>query len=293
MAKILVAQLKAAAALVAESYDIDISAANKIIGFYAGKPEQIAICSGDLTPVKPAAKKLHIKLNTIPANEPLLPDSLSASSETVSNNDIVEYTDISTAALLGDESDVPAAILNDIDNIIKAYCIKYRVDDLRKAPATVWRGACMAVGFHMKKTKCLRDLPKEKINGGICLNGSLIASLVPVWAYLCSMYDKAPLAGDFIAFTGVSSAWFYNCNGNSELSSAGARVYKKLLELQEVGLSAALVDGRRNPTGMIFFLKNWHGWRDQREIVHTDNSGAAAASYPAFNVLEDKSGGDI
>jgi len=292
MAKILVAQLKAAAALVAESYDIDISDANKIIGFYAGKPEQIAICSGDLSPVQPAAKKLHIKLNTIPANEPL--ESVLSSSETVASSDLVEYTDISTAALLGDESDVPAAILNDIDNIIKAYCIKYRVDDLRKASAPVWRGACMAVGFHMKKKKYLRDLPKEKINGGICLNGSLIASLVPVWAYLCSMYDKAPLAADFIAFTGVSDNWFYNNNGSGkDLSSAGACVYKKLLMLQESGLSAALVDGRRNPTGMIFFLKNWHGWRDQREVIHTDNSGAAAVEYPAFKVLEDKSGGDI
>ena len=291
MAKILVAQLKAAAALVAESYDINISDANKIIGFYAGKPEQIAICSGDLSPVQPAAKKLHIKLNTIPANEPL--ESVLASSETVTSSDLVEYTDISTAALLGDESDVPAAILNDIDNIIKAYCIKYRVDDLRKASAPVWRGACMAVGFHMKKTKCLRDKEKEKISDKMIYNGDLIAALVPVWAYLCSMYDKAPLAADFIAFTGVSSAWFYNCNGNSELTSAGSCVYKKLLALQESGLSAALVDGRRNPTGMIFFLKNWHGWRDQREVIHTDNGGAAAASYPAFNALEDKSGGDI
>ena len=291
MAKILVAQLKAAAALVAESYDIDISAANKIIGYYAGKPEQIAICSGDLSPVQPAAKKLHIKLNTIPANEPL--ESVLSSSETVASSDLVEYTDISTAALLGDDSDVPAAILNDIDNIIKAYCIKYRVDDLRKASAPVWRGACMAVGFHMKKTKCLRDKDKEKISDKMIYDGDLIAALVPVWAYLCSMYDKAPLAADFIAFTGVSSAWFYHCNGNSELTSAGSCVYKKLLALQESGLSAALVDGRRNPTGMIFFLKNWHGWRDQREVIHTDNSGAAAASYPAFNVLEDKNGGDI
>lgn len=290
MAKILVAQLKAAAALVAESYDIDISAANKIIGFYAGKPEQVAICSGDLSPVQPAAKKLHIKLNTIPANEPLLPDN---ASETVASSDIVEFTDISTAALLGEDSDVPAAILNDIDNIIKAYCIKYRVDDLRKAPATVWRGACMAIGFHMKKTKCLRDKEKEKISDKMIYNGDLIAALVPVWAYLCSMYDKAPLAADFIAFTGVSSAWFYNCNGNSELTSAGSCVYKKLLTLQESGLSAALVDGRRNPTGMIFFLKNWHGWRDQREVVHTDGGSASPVNYPTFTAIESKSPEEI
>ena len=292
MAKILVAQLKAAAALVAESYDIDISAANKIIGFYAGKPEQIAICSGDLSPVQPAAKKLHIKLNTIPANEALLPEALS-SSETASSGDLIENTIDNNPSLLGDDSDVPAAILNDIDNTINAYCQKYKVDDLRKASASVWRGACMAVGFRLKKSGCFRDRDKEKKIGGICYNGDLIASVVPIWAYLCSMYDKAPLAADFIAFTGISPNYFYNNNGNSELSSAGACLYKKLLTLQEAGLSAALVDGRRNPTGMIFFLKNWHGWRDQREVIHTDNSGAAAASYPAFNAIEDKSGGDI
>lgn len=193
---------------------------------------------------------------------------------------------------------VPESMAQDIENIISGYCSKYNIDDLRKTTASVWRGACMAVGFHLKKSGALRDRQKEKQFGGTRYNAPLISALIPFWAYLCSLYDKPPLASDFISFTGVSASWFYNNNGQEgNLSSAGMCIHKKVLQLQESGLSSVLVDGRRNPTGTIFFLKNWHGWRDQREIVHTDGGSASApVNYPSFDAICDKtgdSGGEI
>lgn len=183
--------------------------------------------------------------------------------------------------------ELPADILETVDGLLTEYCARYAVEDLRKATASVWRGACMYIGQWVKASRILENRERERVEGGKIFDPERVAALLYPWASLCASFDKAPLAADFIAFSGVSASWFY-CTPERQgrgVTSAGGYIWKKLLELQEQGLAAVLVDGRRNPTGTIFFLKNWHGWKDQREVIHTDGgTESAAAALPVFNV---------
>lgn len=179
---------------------------------------------------------------------------------------------------------IPAELSALIAACIDSACKLYKIEDLCKASAERWQGVCMYVGRHLRQSGLLYDKEKTKEKNCPVYDAERVAALVNLWAELCTTFEKAPLACDFVFFSGVSEAWFYDNNGNSELTSSRVGIYKKLHDLQERGLSARLTDGRRNPTGTIFFLKNWHGWRDQREIVHTDGGNvAAAAALPVYD----------
>lgn len=292
-------QIKKITSDICEAFGVSSSDASALVQYYKDDDATLSrITAGDFSGIPSAAHALNINITA--ANQDIKKDHAELASS-MSDESILYALKrgknfaaavSSSDSPAGDDVELPEILVQNIEDTIVNYCNKYNIDDLRKMSASVWRGACMAVGFMLKKSGALRDRQKEKITGGKRFNAPLIAALVPLWAFLCSLYDKPPLASDFIAFTGVSSAWFYNCNGGGDLSSACVGIYKKVLQLQESGLSSSLVDGRRNPTGTIFFLKNWHGWRDQREIVHTDGgSGSAPTSYPTF-LLEGSSDGD-
>ena len=131
----------------------------------------------------------------------------------------------------------------------------------------------MLIGDYIQKSKLLHE--KTSV-GSISYNTDKIEQLLKLWACLCASYSKQTLASDFIAFTGISSTYFYD-NAGHELTSSRVQLRKKMMELQEAGLASGLVDGRKNPTGTIFFLKNWHGWKDSREVVHTASSASLGA----------------
>ena len=177
--------------------------------------------------------------------------------------------------------DLPADIGSTIDDLLADYMQRFKIDDMKKATASQWRGACLVVGDYIRRSGITLDPSrKNPVNNIPCYNTTKVYKLFDAWQLLCLAYDKAPLCADFVAFSGCSDRWFYNDNGH-EVSSAGTSIYKKLLEIQQSGLSSRLVDGRINPTGTIFFLKNWHGWRDQREVIHTaGGSSVGADSLP-------------
>lgn len=188
-----------------------------------------------------------------------------------------------------EEKEIPTDITDNIQLVIQDYMDKFHIEDMKKATASQWQGACICVGKYLQKTGILLDKssPVKKYSP------ESIAPFVEIWRVLCTAYDKAPLAVDFIAFIGVSPEWFYGGNHGQgqKVTTGGSWIRKKVLQIQEGGLGALLVDGKRNPTGTIFFLKNVHGWRDVREVAHIDGDGAqAAASYPTFDLLEDKGG---
>lgn len=188
---------------------------------------------------------------------------------------------------------LPPSVIDDINDIISNCCIQSKIDDLSKASAEKWKGICIACGRYFKQSTILRDTKRERLEGGKRYNAQKIADLLEIWACLCLEYDKVPLICDFAYFSGVSEAWLRNNNGSCELSSASVDIWKRLLTLQESGLSSRLIDGKRNPTGVIFFLKNNHGWRDQREIVHTDGGASSPVNYPTFGAIEDKTGAPV
>lgn len=188
--------------------------------------------------------------------------------------------------IVGDDFEgVPAPLMDLVKSCIESACIEYKIEDLCKAPAERWRAVCMYTGRHIKQSKLLFDLERLKTHGGtIIYKPERVEALMRLWVELCAAFDKAPMACDFISFSGISSNWFYDNNGNSDLTSSRVQIAKKLNDLQEAGLAVRLADGRRNPTGQIFILKNCHGWRDQREIVHSNDTTQTAAALPVFNL---------
>ena len=171
---------------------------------------------------------------------------------------------------------LPADFSETVADLIFQFCDKYNIEDMKKASALQWGGACQYCGAMIKKTEILK-----KHAGGRDYDMQKINELLLIWCNACGAFDKVPLAADFIALCGFSMSAFYN-NGAS-VNPGFADLQKRLIELQEKGLSSVLVDGRRNPTGTIFFLKNNHGWKDQREVIHSiDNSGGGFDALPEF-----------
>lgn len=166
--------------------------------------------------------------------------------------------------------ELPADICEIIDSYLLAFCQRFNIEDMRKASAQQWQAFCIVTGQSFKRTKLLHDIRRERERGGMILDPYKVVQLLPIWAGYCGAFDKAPLVCDFCYFCGTSQAWLYECSPDGAVvTSSLIELRKKLEKMQESGLSAVLVDGRRNPTGSIFFLKNCHGWRDQREVHHT------------------------
>lgn len=183
--------------------------------------------------------------------------------------------------------ELPADITDRIENIITFFCNKYNIEDITKMSGEQWRACCMLIGQRLfKTTTILRNVEREKREGGKIYDPDRVSALMDIWVFLCGVGKHAPLAPDFVSFGGFSWDWLKGTNGRALLTSAGLNLYQKLRDLQEAGISSKLIEGKTNPTGSIFFLKNWHGWKDQREIVHTDTADAAPTMYPTFKPIE-------
>lgn len=230
----------------------------------------------------------------IPADDLQALKTSSAASVRSSFDNRDNITESSVAAspvvdVMTDNNQLTESELALIRDNITDLCTFYKIDDLRKATAEQFKGICFGMGRFFKSSGILYDKEKLKTHGGsIIYNPGKVSALMEIWLELCLSFDKVPLAADFIAFSGVTSNWFYNNNGHCDLSSAGTQIWKKLLTVQESGLSSRLIDGRKNPTGTIFFLKNWHGWRDQREVIHS--SGSASVGAGDLPLLGDNGG---
>lgn len=264
-------QLKEASKNISDHFGIDIKDSNKIIGALNKDEDALSkIISGDYDQIPTIASSLDIII------------SGAAKNEMIPAEDDISPTDI-----------LPPDITDTIQNTINDYMSRFGIEDMKKASAEQWQGACICVGKMLQKSRILEDREREKKQGGKIYNPEVVGAMVEIWRVFCMAYDKAPLAVDFIAFVGVSSEWFYGgAHGQGQrATTAGSWLRKKVLQIQEGGLGARLVDGRKNPTGTIFFMKNVHGWRDQREVIHTDGGEAqAAAIYPAFDIIEDNHG---
>ena len=101
-------------------------------------------------------------------------------------------------------------------------------------------------------------------------------ALLPLWLYYCSTYDKAPMRADFGHFCGASLEWVYEQRPEM-LTPERVGLTKKLVEIQEAGLSGLISDGTRNPTGAIAILNHYHGWTNTSVVVHTSDKQAIQA----------------
>ena len=326
MVKTTIPQLKIVRDIVRDSFGLSEDAATKITAYTnINSPEKVAdIIAGDLSSVPASAAALGISLQDTSQAKKGTPkkDAKTSKAKTAKNTRAKKTTGSikdnsrkepkTKKAIIQELKDNPPDINPDIiqadyipgelpDNIttlimdtIQAYCDKFNITDMSKERQPRWGAACYMVGVTIfKKSKILHDIPREKIQGGTIYDVAKVSKLCDIWGLLCKTFCKAPLIDDFSAFAGLSDAWLYAAGSQDQLTPARALLLQKLKNLQELGLSSLIVDGRQNPTGALAALNHWHGWTQTREIIHT-NSGAAPApaALPVFDglsgLLEDK-----
>lgn len=271
-----VKEAEKAARLIAEHYNIEFDNTCKMIGYYNRDNK--------------GREKIQDVLNGYYDN---FAWAMAADDLGISHN--IEYTPIErvTADIVPETfGDLPPGLVDTIKDRIQLYCNEYHIDDMRKAPADVWAACCMSIGSYLTKNKITIDTEKQATRGGQPRNPELISNLIDLWYLLCLSYNKPPLMGDFALFAGVSFDYILEIKNNgAALTSERVEMRKKLHKFQEMGLSRRLADGRQNPTGSIFILKNLHGWRDERTVEHIQGDTAnTAVSLPRFNMqgIEEK-----
>lgn len=191
---------------------------------------------------------------------------------------------------------LPDGVVQAIKDQIQLFCDSNGVEDMRKAPADVFAACCMSVGHYIKQNKIVYDMEAIKINGGRQYKPEMVSALADIWAELCQLYNKPPILYDFASFAGVGYDYvkgerYDTKDQRTPLTSSQVSLYKKLKEIQEAGLTRRLADGRQNPTGSIFILKNLHGWRDERSVEHIQGAASVPiGDLPKFNTgaIEEK-----
>lgn len=178
---------------------------------------------------------------------------------------------------------LPDGVVQAIKDQIQLFCESNGIEDMRKAPADVWAACCIAIGYYIKRNKINQD--DRPTNA---YNPNTVNSLIDLYGELCSLYSKPPLIYDFCKFAGVSYEYLtgetYDKTRSYTLTSANLEMMKKLKKMQEAGLTRRLADGRQNPTGSIFILKNLHGWRDERSVEHIQGATSVPiGDLPKFN----------
>lgn len=316
-------ELQAAASAVSAAYDIEISDARRIVGFYnAGANKDLetvaAMIAGDVSAVPVAAAALKIELSQVsglPKNKIPVKENPSRSNKNPSSKgrkgsaESVHTTagkkekqteggaayDMNGAVVSADiVAALPAGVLPDnvpalVMDVINSYCEQNNISDLSKERQPRWGAACYMVGASVfKPSKILHDIQKEKINGGMVYDVGRVSALVDLWGVLCQNFCKAPLIDDFARFAGLSDSWLYGVGSPDGLTPPRASLLQKIKRIQESGLSSMIVDGRQNPTGALAALNHWHGWTQTREIIHS--SAAAAPSAPVLPVFDGSAG---
>lgn len=180
---------------------------------------------------------------------------------------------------------VPEAVTDGINDRLEEYKARFDIPDLKKCSALQWSAACQYVGFWLNNQDYIHDREFERHHGGKKYNADNIIELLQVWALLCGANGQVPIVTDFIYFTGVGSAWFYD--SDKRLTSSSVDLLKRVREIEEGGLNAVLNDKGRNPVGAMFKLKAKHGYRETSEVIHTtEKRPLTAAELPRLGTSD-------
>lgn len=159
---------------------------------------------------------------------------------------------------------------NDIDLYLRQFQEEQEIEDFKQVGQSVWNGALRYIYKHVFKNN--RDLLKEHnnytVNNNIIpntncnmYNYSLINNILDYYIYLCQIYNKEISIIGFSNLTGIDTENIYNWgNKDNKLSSLSFEIYKKLSQMREESLSNKLVDGNKNPVGIIACLNRHYGW---------------------------------
>lgn len=99
----------------------------------------------------------------------------------------------------------------------------------------------------------------EELPGGV-YNWNNVNTILDIYLYLCSKYNKVPSVIGFSLFTGIDYSYLYDLCERFELRPEMQEVVKRINLLRENGISNRLIDGKSNPIGAISVLNHQFGW---------------------------------
>ena len=155
--------------------------------------------------------------------------------------------------------ELPPGIEDITQKAIDDFCMRYKIEDLRSAPVSVWSSCCQYVGEKIYKRYRLSDSRTAGDPAGTPLyDEETLQAFMFVWVYFCGLYDKPPMMDHYYRWSVIFRDILMDFEGR--LSPLRVVLHNKLRSLQEHGLADRLADGRRNALGIIAILNHWHGW---------------------------------
>lgn len=209
----------------------------------------------------------------------------------MSDADILQLLDENTPrAVVVDEirpndgAAVPADAFGYCLNLVNEFCNNFEIDKKTMTPLQ-WGACCSYIGRGFSSRSAFRIESSNFIKGSNKkIDAQAVADLLPVWADLCGILNKVPLVHDFANFCGLSWAWVYTLENNSQgVTPADVDLYKKLQTICRGGLDSRLIDGKAAPVGAIFYAKAKQGYKETQTVQHEYiNGGGSVAALPDF-----------
>lgn len=159
-----------------------------------------------------------------------------------------------------------------------------------KGNKSLWGALCIYVGQnYTKKYGICNDKEYIRKHGTNRKNPYIVESMAEYFSFICALFGSFPLVYDFCYFAGISWNYFdgNRIKDDGALTSSQVGLAQKFRKYQENDLARRLAEGAQNPTGTIFTLKNWFGWKDERTVEHVDGTQTAlkAAELPRLDGL--------
>lgn len=304
---------------IAAAYNIDTSAAARIVGYYnagPGKDNNVmqALIMGDFSAVPAAASALGVKFPSRkdqgtgqtekiavkdsekitakdstrrPAKDSttLLDCPRTISTIETHNNSI----DTVQADIIPDHA-LPPGLYDDIRTSIDYYCQNENIQDKKKIHPLEWKSVCLHIGQSIKSRAILQDKTRWK-EVGFCYDGEKVAALLDIYEAICSYYRQVAFVYNFILFAGISRNYF--ADYENRLTSGRVNLRQKAYEIQRAGLIDAVNGGGSATVGNIFLSKALAGLQETVTIQHVSAASTpAAVALPVFGpdggLLEDK-----
>lgn len=166
---------------------------------------------------------------------------------------------------------------NDIAMYLQLFCEEQGIEDMRKAPQSVWNAAMMFIKRNVfsDRRKLKRSSPLEGYNNNNYNNQysninqsncnaydiDVVDSICDYYIYICNIYDKGVTISGFCKLTGINEETIYDWGreDSRELSVSASEIYKKLSTEYEQSLEARLWSNK-NPVAHMAIANRRFGW---------------------------------
>lgn len=175
-----------------------------------------------------------------------------------------------------DEKELLQRFRQEITFALENFSTTYGISDWKKCKPLEWRGFCLYVAETVFSDKSLLK-EKLKTDSPSCISITnhnaysipLLSAIYDIYKTLCYVVSGLPCrVFDFAAFVGIPYQTFVKIA--ERVSTTGRDFTEKLRDEQENSIAMAGEGGRINVTMALAWNNHFHGWTQQREIIHRD-----------------------